>query len=95
MKRLYRLGLVISIVLLLTSCGNEPPVFNENGDPFIVGEISEKDSRYSKDGKFSIYYKNTYSGSGTSVFGSWYQAVVLPSGMYNIGDTIVMQNKKQ
>lgn len=77
------LYLVLAVVIF-TSCGNEPPVFNNPENPFIIGEISQKNKTH------SIYYKNEMSGSGTSFFGSWYQAVVLPSGMYNVGDTIVI-----
>lgn len=75
------LYLVLAVVTF-TSCGNEPPVFNDLENPFIVGEISQKSKTH------SIYYKNKMSSLGTSFFGSWYQAVVLPSGMYNVGDTI-------
>lgn len=35
------------------------------------------------------------SRTGTSYFGSWYQAVVLPSGMYNVGDTIIINTNNR
>ena len=78
--------LVVIILLVgcfLFSCGNEPPVFNDKNDPFIVGEISKKSTTH------SIYYKNKMRHrNGSVIFGSWYEAVILPTGMYNIGDTI-------
>ena len=73
---------ILLVSCCLYSCGNEPPVINDKNNPFIVGEISQKSNTH------SIYYKNKISKKGTSVFGSWYEAIVLPTGMYNVGDTI-------
>lgn len=70
------------LAVVLSSCGNESPVINDKNNPFIVGEITQKTSTH------SIYRKNKVSKNGTSIFGSWYEAIILPTGMYNVGDTI-------
>lgn len=82
------LYLVLAVVLF-TACGNEPPVFNNPEEPFIVGEIVKKNSTH------SLYYKDGMSITGTSFFGSWYQAVVLPTGAYNVGDTITIKTNNR
>lgn len=79
----YALCMVLAVIVL-NSCGNEPPVFNNPKNPFIVGEIVQKNKTH------SIYYKNEMSTNGSSYFGSWFEAVILPDGMYNIGDTVII-----
>ena len=79
------IGYTVLAVVLFASCGNEPPVINDKNNPFIIGEISKKNETH------SISYKHELTKNGTSFFGSWYEAIILPTGMYNVGDTIYVR----
>lgn len=79
-----KLSLLLVGILFITSCGSEPPRFNES-DPFIVGKIEQRTETH------SMYYNNVLSMSGESILGDWRQKVVLPTGMFNIGDTIIFK----
>jgi len=75
---------ILTLVLLLGlfSCGKTPPVINNENKPFVVGQIDKYSSTH------SIYYKETISTQNIYIFCSWYEAIILPTGMFNIGDTI-------
>lgn len=74
------------LVAVLCSCGNEQAILNDKENPFIVESISA----FSK--THSSYYNglNEKSATRNNFFGSWYGRVVLPKGMFNVGDTIVV-----
>jgi len=82
MKTIKFLVLLLFSITLF-SCGHDIPKFNDPQEPFVVGEIERWNQTH------SIYYGQTIY-CRTSFFGSWYQAAILPSGMYNIGDTITL-----
>ena len=74
------------VAFAFTSCGNEQPVLNCSKNPFIVKSIKEFSDTHAS------YYNgfNENSATKNNVFGSWYGRVVLPKGMFNVGDTIVI-----
>jgi hypothetical protein len=71
------------IVLIHLSCGRERPILNSE-NPFIVWEISEYNSTHSS------YYGGLSSATGNCLFCTPIPRIVAPTGMYNIGDTIVL-----
>lgn len=70
----------------LSSCGNEQPVLNDSNKPFVVKSIEEFNETHAS------YYNgfNEKSSTKNNFLGSWYGRVVLPKGMFNVGDTIVV-----
>lgn len=74
------------VAVALSSCGNEQPVLNDSKNPFVVKSIKEFSETHAS------YYNgfNENSATKNNVFGSWYGRVVLPKGMFNVGDTIVV-----
>ena len=81
-----KLGFIFS-VLVLTSCGYRTPII-DGKKPFVVEEIEKYDDTHSiytsKDEGSGVWNDNTESNP----------RIALPSGMYNIGDTInVFKNK--
>ena len=87
MKNLLKCGF-IAVVICFTSCGNEQAILNDPKHPFIVTGVSsysETHSSYYNDGIGDL------SGTVNNLCGSWYARVVLPTGMYNVGDTIVVR----
>ena len=77
---------VLLVVVVLSSCGNEQPVLNDSEHPFIVKSIEEFSDTHAS------YYNgfNEDSGTKNNLFGSWYGRIVLPKGMFNVGDTIIV-----
>ena len=76
--------ILLVICCLFSSCGVEPPVMNDEHDPFIVGEIKQRNSTH------SIYIKDRTTHRYTSF--SSRECIVLPTGVYNVGDTINMND---
>ena len=74
------------VAVALSSCGNEQPILNDSEHPFVVNSIEEFSETHAS------YYNgfNENSATRNNLFGSWYGRVVLPKGMFNIGDTIVV-----
>ena len=74
------------VAVALSSCGNEQPVLNDSKHPFVVKSIEEFSETHAS------YYNgfNENSATKNNLFGSWYGRVVLPKGMFNVGDTIVV-----
>ena len=80
---------LVLIALLATSCGNEQPILNDINSPFVIYEISKYNDTHSS-------YCNSMDGSGSTrnkPFGSGFARIVLPTGMYNIGDTIIINKR--
>lgn len=69
------------VVVVLQSCGNSNPIINGE-TPFVVGRIEQYNKTHSK--YFAIDDK---SGEFATVF-EGNPLIILPSRMYNIGDTI-------
>ena len=68
--------------LLMCSCSQKTPVIGKGNKPFIVKKI-----KMMNNSSFSIYYG--YNGSGVEFSGMGSSALALPTGMFNIGDTIL------
>ena len=70
--------------ITLTSCGYSTPVLNSEEQPFVVYKILPY---YGENDSFVKYVsRNQYSGTVTWETSN--TALILPKGMYNIGDTI-------
>jgi hypothetical protein len=77
--------LLIILIYLLQSCGNRMPVI-DGPDPFVVGSIERYSLTHSK------YYSDNLN-SGVNSFSSQSNPVlILPSRMFQIGDTIVAKS---
>lgn len=74
------------LVAVFYSCGNEQAILNDKENPFIVESISYFNKTHSS------YYNgfNKKSSTKNNLIGSWHGRVVLPKGMFNVGDTIVV-----
>jgi hypothetical protein len=75
--------LITLLILVATSCRNVPMI-GSNSHPFVVSEI------YKINDKLSKYYAESWS----SGYGNYLTnpSVILPSKMFNIGDTIKPEN---
>lgn len=71
---------VITLIFILSSCGNRTPIIGSEY-PFIVYKITSYNSTH------SIYTSNNWE-SGAYYPGAELPEIILPSGAYNIGDTI-------
>ena len=83
MKKLNLLVLLIVSICGLNSCNNVP-IFNSKA-PFVVEKIKKVNksmARYYGSEKNSYYKIRTPKPS-----------VILPIGLYNVGDTILINNK--
>jgi len=87
MKKI-KILLLLSMSIFFISCGNEQPILNDENNPYIVYSIKDFNSTHAS------YYNDWQSSGGTNnnFFGSWSARIVLPKGMYNIGDTITLTN---
>jgi len=80
-----------SLIMLigLASCGNEQPILNDEENPYVVHSITQYNETHA-----SYYCLPHYTGTGSTTqnnfFGSWFGRIVLPKGMFNVGDTIVV-----
>lgn len=78
---LRNLFYVLLVVVILQSCGNRAPIINGE-KPFIVEKIEKYNETHSKyyaaDNESGIFYSKAQGRP----------LIVLPSGMYQIGDTI-------
>lgn len=76
---------VVLLLLSLSSCGARTPIISGES-PFIVDKISRYDDTHSKytarDGESGVFRSNFSKNP----------VIVLPSRMYNIGDTIRFQD---
>jgi len=72
----------IILISLLFSC-TTIPILNNIYIPFIVGKIEKFDN------EFSIYTSSTMSNK-IKLAGN-HPSIILPTGMYNIGDTIILK----
>lgn len=79
-----KLIFLLSIVLL-TSCGYDSPKLNDSQDPFIVNSIEQSDTHINMS-----YYYTFDSGVINNSFWSIKGCICLPTGYYNIGDTITL-----
>jgi hypothetical protein len=76
--------LLLLVILIVSSCGYTTPKIGSETEPFIVIEIqhyNEKQSRYigspnADDNEISVFCP----------------AIILPTGMFNMGDTILPQD---
>lgn len=73
---------VFSITILITqSCGNRTPII-DGEVPFVVGKIVKYDDSHSE------YYAIHYGSGKFLVNTQSYPSIILPSGLYQINDTI-------
>jgi len=74
------------VAVAFSSCGNEQPILNDTKHPFVVKSIKEFSETHAS------YYNGFSESSATknNLLGSWYGRVILPKGMFNVGDTIVV-----
>lgn len=87
-KNIIKTILLFLFIGSMVSCGYETPKLNDTENPFIVEKINQVNLTHSK------YYGNdNLAGGGYNFFGSWTPVIMLPTGMYNIGDTIIINNK--
>ena len=87
MKNLIKLKslFILCLVICITSCGNEQPILNDSANPFIVSSAEAYNETHT-----SYYNTDLKGGTVNNVIGSWYARIVLPTGMYNVGDTIMV-----
>lgn len=73
------------ICMIMISCGNESPIL-DGKTPFVVVEVKKYSDTHSE------YYGRFNGGEGAkyNFLGSWYPMIVLPTGYYNVGDTITI-----
>jgi hypothetical protein len=79
-----KLLLAIAFCTTMASCNTTPIIDGEH--PFVVRDIIRYDNKLSKYysyGDAGIYISNLHN----------YPAIVLPSRLYNIGDTITFKKK--
>ena len=81
-----KIVLLIILIYLLQSCGNRMPVI-DGPDPFVVGSIERYSLTHSK-----YYSDNLNSGLCSSFFSQSSPVLILPSRMFQIGDTIVAKS---
>jgi len=77
---------ILICIIILTACGYETPKLNDIETPFVVDKIKQIDNTHSK-----YQANNVNAGGGYNLFGSWQCVIILPTGMYNIGDTIIIK----
>ena len=86
-----RIGISIFVILMvvnITSCGHQSPIIGGEV-PFVVEKIKKYDDTHSK-------YYSVNSGSGELVFGVEKKPmIILPTGMYQINDTIDVDFNKR
>ena len=82
-----KLLLILTSILLLTSCGYDTPILNNPSNPFIVEEIELVDDVN------TVRYKSSFAHGSQdySLLFSWGAAIIAEKGLYNIGDTITLQ----
>jgi hypothetical protein len=93
MKKRFNLffGMLIVLTILLTSCGNETPILNGE-EPFVVDKVTSYNETHS-----SYYSLKFATGSSVSnnFIGSHRARIVLPNGLYTVGDTIIFNIKSK
>jgi hypothetical protein len=77
--------LLIILIYLLQSCGNRIPVI-DGPDPFVVGSIERYSLTHSK------YYSDNLNSGVNSFLSQSNPVLILPSRMFQIGDTIVAKS---
>jgi hypothetical protein len=84
------------ILILFSACPNSQPVIGLPDAPFVVGDIESADITNSDD--MCIYYAKNWEGNQsyptglTEIFSR--SCIVLPAGMYNVNDTIKLEDFK-
>jgi len=79
-----KLLLIISILIFISCQRYDTPILNAANKPFIVNKVESYDSN------FSAYYSK--QGKGTGKYTMVVIArIILPTGMYNVGDTIILK----
>jgi hypothetical protein len=76
--------LLLLVVVLVSSCGHTTPIIGSEKYPFIVVKIQYYNETHSK-----------YVGVGNAdnnTFSIMEPAIILPTGIFNIGDIIPTQN---
>ena len=76
---------ILIFVIILTACGHDSPKFNDFNDPFVVDKIEH----YA--GNLSLYTSRVSKGNVDNYFWKGTACIALPTGMYNIGDTIIIK----
>jgi len=82
----FKLFSVLAILGCLSSCQSTPIIGADNA-PFVVCEIKDVG------GNLSCYYGGYESSLNHALF-TRKPTIVLPTGYYNIGDTIVIYTKR-
>jgi hypothetical protein len=80
-----KIVLLIILIYLLQSCGNRMPVI-DGPDPFVVGSIERYSLTHSK------YYSDNLNSGVNSFLSQSSPVLILPSRMFQIGDTIVAKS---
>jgi hypothetical protein len=80
-----KIVLLIILIYLLQSCGNRMPVI-DGPDPFVVGSIERYSLTHSK------YYSDNLNSGVNSFLSQSNPVLILPSRMFQIGDTIVAKS---
>lgn len=80
--------ILILLSFSLGSCYYSSPKLNDNKNPFIVTKIEQSSSL------FSNYYCMR-QGTEEVGLGSITTRIILPTGYFNIGDTITIEKKKR
>jgi hypothetical protein len=80
-----KIVLLIILIYLLQSCGNRIPVI-DGPDPFVVGSIERYSLTHSK------YYSDNLNSGVNSFLSQSNPVLILPSRMFQIGDTIVAKS---
>jgi hypothetical protein len=83
MKNMKSILLILVIASFLQSCGGDRTPILDGSKPFVVGAIEKMSDSH------SIYYSENYaSGHSTGFITEDSPAIILPSRIFQIGDTI-------
>ena len=82
MKNLFIKTVIIFVIVFLQSCGVVTPKINDRDHPFIVESIEQVSTTHSKYNSKSVNTQVSY------LFSTWTESIILPTGMFNVGDTI-------
>ena len=88
LTNLKSLVVIITLGIILQSCGNQSPII-DGKTPFVVGSIERYDDTHSK------YYAISEDSGIWSNNGEGNPMIILPSGLYQINDTITSDFKKK
>lgn len=77
--------LLLTILFVFTACGNQSAKLNDEKYPYIISTVEKHNSTHSR------YYAHCRCGYSANLFNLMDARIVLPTGLYTVGDTIVFK----